>query len=273
MGKKKKKVRKSEVFTLVKCDKNLIEAEWKFFTLNQRKIFWYIAKRMQELGYTKDSLKVKEILTPIETEVLELETGKFVKEKTSQTFAVKVNLDTLYAETNIGFEETKEAFDKFEKTSMHFIDKENKKRISCSVMPRVEWENTKNVVIYMYAELMHLILELQYFISMNLFKILSFRSKHTLRFYELLNKVKKQNYPEFEFTLEEFNKAFDTNYKNWYDIKRKIIEPAKKELDEKSHITFEMLEKIDLNWKKRGKKPIKSIKFFATKNTPQPILF
>ena len=81
MGKKKKKVRKSEVFTLVKCDKNLIEAEWKFFTLNQKKIFWYISARMQELGYTLDSFKAKEVLMPEKTQVLDLETGELTEEE------------------------------------------------------------------------------------------------------------------------------------------------------------------------------------------------
>ena len=36
---------------------------------------------------------------------------------------------------------------------------------------------------------------------MNLNKILDFKSQYTLRMYELLNKVKKQDYPEFKLTF------------------------------------------------------------------------
>ena len=64
----------------------------------------------------------------------------------------------------------------------------------------------------MYAEMAYLLLELQQYITMNLNKILDFKSQYTLRMYELLNKV-KQDYPEFKLTLEQANKMFDTKYR------------------------------------------------------------
>ena len=57
---------------------------------------------------------------------------------------------------------------------------------------------------------------------------LDFKSQYTLRMYELLNKVKKQDYPEFKLTLEQANKMFDTKYERLVDIERYIIKVAQK---------------------------------------------
>jgi hypothetical protein len=39
-------------------------------------------------------------------------------------------------------------------------------------------------------------------------------------------------------TLQELNSFFGVKLKNWNEIERKIIKPAKEELDEKSKISF-----------------------------------
>ena len=76
-------------FVLVKADKNLVDAEWRYFTLTQRKLFWYIAKRMQELGFTRDSLYIQDVLTPIKTKVLMLDTGEVKRERNFKDLSFK----------------------------------------------------------------------------------------------------------------------------------------------------------------------------------------
>ena len=48
--------------------------------------FWYIAKRMQELGFTRDSLYIQDVLTPIKTKVLMLDTGEVKRAKLQRPF-------------------------------------------------------------------------------------------------------------------------------------------------------------------------------------------
>ena len=106
-----------------------------------------------------------------------------------------------------------EAVKKYQKTTLTFKDKERKKETYCSVIPKADFsDDGKSIEIHMYAEMAYLLLELQQYITMNLNKILDFKSQYTLRMYELLNKVKKQDYPEFKLTLEQANKMFDTKY-------------------------------------------------------------
>ena len=214
---------------LVKADKNLVDAEWRYFTLTQRKLFWYIAKRMQELGFTRDSLYIQDVLTPIKTKVLMLDTGEVKESETSKTFRLNIGLENLYKETSITQEAVQEAVKKYQKTTLTFKDKERKKETYCSVIPKADFsDDGKSIEIHMYAEMAYLLLELQQYITMNLNKILDFKSQYTLRMYELLNKVKKQDYPEFKLTLEQANKMFDTKYERLVDIERYIIKVAQK---------------------------------------------
>ena len=183
---------------------------------------------MQELGFTRDSLYIQDVLTPIKTKVLMLDTGE-VKGETSKTFRLNIGLENLYKETSITQEAVQEAVKKYQKTTLTFKDKERKKETYCSVIPKADFsDDGKSIEIHMYAEMAYLLLELQQYITMNLNKILDFKSQYTLRMYELLNKVKKQDYPEFKLTLEQANKMFDTKYERLVDIERYIIKVAQK---------------------------------------------
>ena len=193
---------------------------------------------MQELGFTRDSLYIQDVLTPIKTKVLMLDTGE-VKGETSKTFRLNIGLENLYKETSITQEAVQEAVKKYQKTTLTFKDKERKKETYCSVIPKADFsDDGKSIEIHMYAEMAYLLLELQQYITMNLNKILDFKSSYTLRMYELLNKVKKQDYPEFKLTLEQANKMFDTKYERLVDIERYIIKVAQKELGGKSRYYF-----------------------------------
>ena len=189
---------------------------------------------MQELGFTRDSLYIQDVLTPIKTKVLMLDTGEVKESETSKTFRLNIGLENLYKETSITQEAVQEAVKKYQKTTLTFKDKERKKETYCSVIPKADFsDDGKSIEIHMYAEMAYLLLELQQYITMNLNKILDFKSQYTLRMYELLNKVKKQDYPEFKLTLEQANKMFDTKYERLVDIERYIIKVAQKELGKK----------------------------------------
>ena len=67
------------------------------------------------------------------------------------------------------------------------------------------------------------------------------KSKHSLRLLPLLQKI--ANYDEHigkrkRMTLEELNEFFGTKYKRFAEIERRILFPAKEELDNNSNLTF-----------------------------------
>ena len=112
---------------LVKADKNLVDAEWRYFTLTQRKLFWYIAKRMQELGFTRDSLYIQDVLTPIKTKVLMLDTGE-VKRRNFKDLSFKHRIRKPIQRNKHNTRSSARSSKKYQKTTLTFKDKERKKR-------------------------------------------------------------------------------------------------------------------------------------------------
>ena len=70
---------------------------------------------MQELGFTRDSLYIQDVLTPIKTKVLMLDTGEVKESETSKTFRLNIGLENLYKETSITQEAVQEAVKKYQK--------------------------------------------------------------------------------------------------------------------------------------------------------------
>jgi Protein involved in initiation of plasmid replication len=59
---------------------------------------------------------------------------------------------------------------------------------------------------------------------------LGMKSKYSVRLYEILKSYEKLNEPVY-FTLERFKEAMGTEYDRWADVKRRIVEPALKEIN------------------------------------------
>lgn len=65
---------------------------------------------------------------------------------------------------------------------------------------------------------------------------LGMKSKYSVRMYEILKSYEKTNEP-VNFTLERFKEAMGTEYDRWADVKRRIVEPAVKEINRLSDLS------------------------------------
>ena len=74
------------------------------------------------------------------------------------------------------------------------------------------------------------------FTAYELANVIEFKSTYSIRIYELLKQYEKIKSRNIE--LEELQQMVGTEYKTFYDFKRKVIEIAKKELKEKADIYF-----------------------------------
>ncbi len=90
----------------------------------------------------------------------------------------------------------------------------------------------------------------------NLDIFLSFKSRYSQRFYEILMLYSGRNQFEFTVDLSELKDMIDANnYKAFSDFRRKVLEVAQKEIAEKTEFTFE----YSTNGKQRG---ISKLTFF-----------
>lgn len=100
----------------------------------------------------------------------------------------------------------------------------------------------------------------------NLFKL---NNKHSIKFIQILENI--NSYDTYipktkEFSINELNELFNTNYKGFREIERAIIKPVLAELDELSNLTFiyDVIYDIDVN--RSGRKPITGVKIYLKEN-------
>jgi len=74
------------------------------------------------------------------------------------------------------------------------------------------------------------------FTAYELANVIEFNSTYSIRIYELLKQYEKIKSRNIE--LDELQKMMGTEYKTFYDFKRKVIEIAERELKEKADIYF-----------------------------------
>jgi len=88
------------------------------------------------------------------------------------------------------------------------------------------------------------------FSQANADNLMNLRHKHSLRMQLLLEQINcfdKHVAKRKRYTLEELNGYFGTNYARYIDLKRKILDPVKREIDFSSSLTFdfEMREELE----------------------------
>lgn len=80
------------------------------------------------------------------------------------------------------------------------------------------------------------LLEIKEFTQYNLVNTLGMDSKYSIRLYELLKSYQNKN-EAIIFQLDRFQNLVGSNYEKWYDVRRKVIEPAMREINGHTDIT------------------------------------
>lgn len=78
-----------------------------------------------------------------------------------------------------------------------------------------------------------------HYTKLNMKELVSFKSQYSIRLYELARKLQFIKLPykqEKIYTLEEFQKLMGSNYKTWQDLERKVLIPAKKEINNNTRV-------------------------------------
>jgi hypothetical protein len=120
-----------------------------------------------------------------------------------------------------------------------------------------EIEKEGNLLKYVLSEkIRQAILDNDYYTTLDLMTMKSLQGKHSIIIYELAIRYCKVEIPKL--TIEEFRKLTGTeNYGDWAQIKAKVIDPAIKEINEKTDII------LDYQIFKSGRKII-ALKFIIT---------
>lgn len=120
--------------------------------------------------------------------------------------------------------------------SMWVIGEETDTLLSWISNAKIE-KNVGKIQIRFDEEMKPYLLELkERYTQFDLIYTLGMKSKYSVRLYEILKSYEKMN-EEVNFTLERFKEAVGAEYDRWQDIKRRIVEPAVKEINRLSDLS------------------------------------
>lgn len=121
--------------------------------------------------------------------------------------------------------------------SMWVIGEDSDTLMSWISSAKIE-KNTGKIMVRFDEEMKPFLLELkERYTQFDLIYTLGMKSKYSVRMYEIMKSYEKLNHP-VEFSLERFKEAIGAEYERWVDVKRRIIEPALKEINRLTDIAI-----------------------------------
>jgi len=210
---KKKKFTEQKLTPMKKISNNFIDNTINKNNLNAIKTIFYLATVLDDFDFNK------EIGT------------------------LKIDLKKMFKYTNLTAQEARNNLKAMQETSITFINEEKKWELHIVLIPRIEFFYGQNrIEIDLYSKIAKLIVEVKdnyTYIDTNI--LMSLKSKHSIRILPLLEKLRGYSSHIAKrkiMSLEDLNQFFGTKYKNIYEIERKILKPAKEELDSRPLISF-----------------------------------
>jgi hypothetical protein len=213
LEKRKKEFAEQKLTPMKKISNNFIDNTINKNNLNAIKTLFYLASILDDFDFNKE----------IDT--------------------LRIDLTKMFEYTNITMQETKNNLKAMQETSITFINENEEWEEHIVLIPKIEFFYGKNLVeIVMFSKIAKLIVEVKNnYTYIDTKVLMSLKSKHTIRILPLLEKIRGYSThvaKRKKMTLNDLNEFFGTKYKNIYDIERKILKPAKQELDGSPTLSF-----------------------------------
>jgi len=220
-----------------KISNNFIESAIQRNNINALKTIFYLASKLRSI----DSIQDKEGREIVKI-VLDKDEIRKMLQYTEMTMANVVrNVKAM------------------QQTSITFINEEKQWEEGMSLLPlyKINYGRKQSIEINIFAKIARLIIDVEKNYTMiDTKKLMQFKSKHTLRFLPLLQRIGAyQKNVDVKNTdgshttidviakrkslmLEDLNEFFGTSYKTLYDFEKKVLIPIKQELDLLSRTSF-----------------------------------
>jgi len=210
---RKRELAEQKLTPMKKISNNFIENTINKNNLNAIKIIFYLATVLNDFDFDKEM------------------------------DSLEIDLKQMFKYTNITAQEARNNLRAMQETSITFINEEKKLELHIILIPRIEFFYGQNrIEIDLYSKIAKLIVEVKdnyTYLDTNV--LMSLKSKHSIRILPLLEKIRGYSSHIAKrkvMSLEDLNQFFGTKYKNIYEIERKILKPAKEELDSRPLISF-----------------------------------
>lgn len=193
--------------------------------------------------------------------------NNIIKDKKIST--LKIDIRKLKSNLDLDFHNLRRNIQNIQKTIITI--KNNKNIIDINLITKTHYDYDKQTIeIDVYNDVLNELQQLKNkYTIINLDNLFKLNNKHSIRFIQILENINR--YDTFiaktkEFTIDELNQLFDTNYVGFREIERAIIKKIKDELDELSNLTFIYDVIYDLDSNKVGRKAIIGMKIYLKEN-------
>ena len=188
-----------------------------------------------------------------------------------QTYKVQLKLVNVSKYLNLDIRTIRNAISKLNATSINYrrIVKGKDKETFINLLPAGEINYTDDTLdVWVFGELLKQIYATTKYSYVQTKNFIELTSKHSIRMLLLLERI--NNFSENvakrkRYELDELNNIFGTKAKNYSDFEKRVLQPAKKDLDKYSNISFEYLKNKD-KIKTRGRARIVGITIDLIKN-------
>jgi hypothetical protein len=172
------------------------------------------------------------------------------KEPISDYFQYKLSVNDLKKRLNTTTRNIKENLDAMLQTAIIFKDDEDGFK-GLSLLSKAEMDYTENILsVDIHKDIMKEMLDLKKrYTVIDTSVVFDLTYKNSIKMFKILSNINSfgDNIPKRKhYDLVELNDLFGVNYKNISEICRSVLEKSKRELDEKSHISFIYQIKKDL---------------------------
>lgn len=209
------KMNESKNKNIAKIDNKLLESYVKEMNTVALKVLMYVAK--------SDKVDVELVHS--------LDDSEIIKSKISVKDACDYcNIDKKTLDRNI---------QKMSETSIKYSD--DKRAGYINLLPWATYDHKGFIDVQIFACVLKLTHALEAYSPVDASTFANLKSPHSIRMLMLLNRVNNFGVnvaKRKRYNLEELNAMFDTKYKTIPEFNRRVLVPAKKELDEKSKLTF-----------------------------------
>ena len=193
--------------------------------------------------------------------------NNIIKDKKIST--LKIDIRKLKSNLDLDFHNLRRNIQNIQKTIITI--KNNKNIIDMNLITKTHYDYDKQTIeIDVYNDVLNELQQLKSkYTIINLDNLFKLNNKHSIRFIQILENINR--YDTFiaktkEFTIDELNQLFDTNYKGFREIERAIIKPIQNELNELSNLSFIYDVIYDLDSNKVGRKSIIGMKIYLKEN-------
>ena len=162
---------------------------------------------------------------------------------TQELDTLTIDLREMLKYTELTAKDIRNNLRSMQETSISFIDEKNKIETFITLIPYIEFQWGKNkIIVKLFSKIAKLIIDAvgQYsFIDTK--QLMRLQNKHSLKLLPILFKLSQYSpnvAKRASYDLETLNDLFGTKYKRLVEIERKILAPAKEELDAESKLSF-----------------------------------